>query len=272
MATDIAFALAALALLGKRVPLTLKVFLTALAVIDDLAAIVVIAVFYTEKLSLGYLAAALGTFAVMAVLNVRYRVMALAPYLVGGAALWFFMLKSGVHATIAGVLLAFAIPFTSTVDDAASPSHRLENFLHKPVAFVVLPVFALANTAIFIQAGWYQQILGANAAGIILGLVLGKPVGITLASYLAVKTGFCRLPPDLGWPEILGAGMLGGIGFTMSIFIANLAFPGNVVLIDASIGAILIASMMSGLAGYCWLRWSRTPRPSARDSAAAPRD
>ena len=260
MATDIAFALAVLALLGERVPLSLKVFLTALAVMDDLAAIVVIAIFYTEKLSVPYLAAALGTFGVLVLLNVRYRVMTLAPYLVGGAALWFFMLKSGVHPTIAGVLLAFAIPFTSIGDDQASPSHRLEDFLHKPVAFVVLPIFALANTAIFVEPGWYRQLLGANGAGIVIGLVLGKPLGITLASYLSVRTGLCRLPPDLGWGQILGAGMLGGIGFTMSILIANLAFPGNTVMIDASIGAVLVGSAVSGIAGYCWLRWFAVPR------------
>jgi len=260
MATDIAFALAALALLGKRVPLSLKVFLTALAVIDDLVAIVVIALFYTQKLSLGYLVAALATFAAMAVLKMRYRVMALAPYLAGGSALWFFMLRSGVHATIAGVLLAFAIPFTSTVDDAASPSHRLEGYLHKPVAFVVLPIFALANTAIFIQPDWYQPALIANAAGIVLGLFVGKPIGIVLASYLAVRMGLCRLPPDLALRGVAGAGMLGGIGFSMSIFIATLAFQDNIVLIDASIGAILIASLASGVLGYCLLRWLALPR------------
>jgi Na+:H+ antiporter, NhaA family len=260
MATDIAFALAVLALLGERVPLSLKVFLTALAVMDDLAAIAVIALFYTGTLSLPYLAAALGTCAMLILLNVRYRVMALTPYLVGGAAMWFFLLKSGVHATIAGVLLAFAIPFSSTEEDEASPSHRLENFLHKPVAFVVLPLFALANTAIFVQPGGHQQLLAVNVAGIVLGLLVGKPVGITLASYLSVRSGLCRLPPDLGWRQIGGAGMLGGVGFTMSIFIANLAFAGDALLIDASVVAVLIASLAAGVLGYSWLRWSAPPR------------
>ena len=146
MATDIAFALGVLALLGSRVPASLKVFLTALAVMDDLAAIVLIAIFYTAQFSLAYLLGAIAVFAALLLLNFRFRVMALTPYLVGGALMWFLMLKSGVHATIAGVLLAFAIPYSAKQDDATSPSHRLEHLLHKPVAFVILPIFALANT------------------------------------------------------------------------------------------------------------------------------
>lgn len=253
MATDIAFALGVLALLGSRVPASLKVFLTALAVMDDLAAIAVIAIFYTEKLSLPYLLGALAVFAALVAMN-RLRVMAMAPYLAGGAILWFLMLKSGVHATIAGVLLAFAIPFTGRSEDEASPSHRLEHLLHKPVAFAILPVFALANTGIVIGANWLDGLLGANGLGIIAGLALGKPAGITLACLAAVAVGICKLPADLGWRHVFGAGLLGGIGFTMSIFIANLAFPGQAGLVDASKMAILAASVISGVAGYLWLR------------------
>jgi NhaA family Na+:H+ antiporter len=254
MATDIAFALGVLALLGARVPASLKIFLTALAVMDDLGAIVVIAVFYSSGLAWTWLLAALATFGALLLLNRRLRVTALAPYLLGGALMWFCMLQSGVHATIAGVLLAFAIPYSARQDDAASPSHRLEHALHAPVAFLVLPVFALANTGIAIDAGWEHALLSANSLGIIGGLVLGKPLGICLASMLAIVTGLCRLPADLGWRHLLGAGFLGGIGFTMSIFITNLAFAGDAHLVAASKMAILVASLAAGLAGFAWLR------------------
>jgi NhaA family Na+:H+ antiporter len=254
MATDIAFALGALALLGSRIPASLKVFLTALAVMDDLGAIVVIAVFYSTQFSLGYLLAALAVLGVLVVLNVRFRVMVLWPYLLGGAVMWVLMLKSGVHATIAGVLLAFAIPFSPEPEDRESPSHCLESFLHLPVAFIILPVFALANTAIVIADGWQSTLLSSNSLGIISGLVLGKPLGIVLFSLLAVSIGLCRLPDDLKWPHLLGAGMLGGIGFTMSIFIANLAFIGQPEVIDSSKMAIMLASLAAGGLGYLWLR------------------
>jgi Na+:H+ antiporter, NhaA family len=259
MATDIAFALGVLALLGSRIPASLKVFLTALAVMDDLGAIVVIAVFYTAQFSLAYLLAALAVFAVLVALNRVFKVMALLPYLLGGALMWFLMFKSGVHATIAGVLLAFAIPFSSAADDEESPSHRLEHRLHKPVAFLILPIFALANTGIVIGSGWQQDLLNANSTGILGGLVLGKPLGITLLSFLAVAVGICRLPTDLQWRHLFGAGLLGGIGFTMSIFITNLAFAGNAEFINASKIAILAASLSAGLLGFLWLRFfSRT--------------
>lgn len=255
MATDIAFALGVLALLGKRIPSSLKVFLTALAVMDDLGAIIVIALFYTAHVALGYLLAALGVFALLIVLNRGFRVMSLAPYLLGGAVMWFLMLKSGVHATIAGVLLAFAIPFSAKADDEESPSHRLEHFLHKPVAFLILPIFALANTGIVIGSGWQEELMSSNSAGIIGGLVIGKPLGITLVTFLAVAIGLCRLPGDLRWSHVFGAGLLGGIGFTMSIFITNLAFAGNADLINASKMAILIASLSAGVSGFLWLRY-----------------
>ena len=265
MATDIAFALGVLALLGSRVPASLKVFLTALAVMDDLGAIVVIAVFYTAQFSLTYLLGALAVFGTLVVFNRIFRVMSLLPYLIGGALMWFLMFKSGVHATIAGVLLAFAIPFSAKVDDEISPSHRLEHFLHKPVAFLILPIFALANTGIVISSGWQQELLSANSAGIIGGLVLGKSLGITLLCFIAVTFGICRLPADLGWRHIIGAGMLGGIGFTMSIFITNLAFTGSPATVNASKMAILLASLAAGVFGFLWLRFQS---PAAKNAAA----
>jgi NhaA family Na+:H+ antiporter len=254
MATDIAFALGVLALLGRRVPASLKVFLTALAVMDDLGAIIVIAIFYTAKLSVAYLIGALAVFGLLVALNRLFRMMSLVPYLLGGALMWFLMLKSGVHATIAGVLLAFAIPFSAKEDDTESPSHKLEHLLHRPVAFIILPIFALANTGIVIGSDWAQNLTGANSMGIIGGLVLGKPIGITLLCFVAVSIGICRLPLDLKWRHVFGAGLLGGIGFTMSIFITNLAFVGSAETINASKMAILLASLTAGTIGFLWLK------------------
>jgi NhaA family Na+:H+ antiporter len=254
MATDIAFALGVLALLGSRVPASLKVFLTALAVMDDLGAIIVIAVFYTAKLSISYLVGAIAIFGLLVTINRLFRVMNLTPYLIGGVLMWVLMLKSGVHATIAGVLLAFAIPFTNKEDDEESPSHRLEHFLHKPVAFIILPIFALANTGIVLGAGALQSLSANNSLGIMSGLLVGKPIGITLLSFTAVSFGVCRLPLDLNWQHVFGAGLLGGIGFTMSIFIANLAFVGEADVINASKMAILLASLTAGTIGFLWLK------------------
>jgi len=268
MATDIAFALGVLAILGSRVPASLKIFLTALAVIDDLCAIVVIAVFYTAKFSVWYLVGALLVWALLFCLNRFFKVLSLAPYLIGGALMWFLMLKSGVHATIAGVLLAFTIPFSTTEDDAESPSHRLEHALHKPVAFFILPIFALCNTGIVIGADWAQSLTGANSAGIIGGLILGKPLGITLLSFFAVAAGICRLPLDLNWRHVFGAGILGGIGFTMSIFITNLAFVGSAETINASKMAILLASLTAGTIGFLWLKLLGKPEDSDEDMDA----
>jgi NhaA family Na+:H+ antiporter len=252
MATDIAFALSVLALLGSRVPASLKIFLTAVAVIDDLCAIIIIAVFYTSNLSLLYLALSLGVFCVLAILN-RFRVYSLIPYLLGGAIMWFLMLQSGVHATIAGVLLAFTIPFTAIRDDKKSPSYVLEHFLHKPVAFFIMPVFALANTGIIIGANWASSLSSPNSLGIITGLLIGKVIGVSLLSFIAVKTGVCRLPLSLNWKHIIGAGFLAGIGFTMSIFITNLAFKTDAELINSSIMATLLTSLGAGIIGYIWL-------------------
>jgi Na+:H+ antiporter, NhaA family len=256
MATDVAFALGVLALLGKRIPDALKVFVVAFAVMDDLFAIMVIALFYTSQVSLGYMMAACAVWLLLVVLNRIFRVMSLAPYLLGGALMWFLMLQSGVHATVTGVLLAFAIPFSAKAEDQASPSHRLEQYLHKPVAFFVLPVFALANTAIMVGVDGLQQFLSANSLGIAAGLLVGKPLGITLACCVAVALGICRLPPEVTWRHMVGAGILGGIGFTMSIFIANLAFADQAGLVNASKLAILWASLLAGLLGFVWLRWS----------------
>lgn len=261
MATDIAFALGALALLGNRIPTSLKVLLTAIAVMDDLGAIIVIAVFYTSKLSISYLIAAMVVFAILIMLN-RLRVMRLLPYILGGILMWFLMLKSGIHATITGVLLAFTIPFTNKSEDEKSPSYNLEHFLHKPVAFIILPIFALANTGIIIGVDWHQSIFSANSMGILVGLVLGKPIGITLLSFLAVLTGVCRLPGDLTWRHVIGIGMLGGIGFTMSIFITNLAFADAPDIINSSKMAILLASLCAGFFGFVWLKFT-SAKPSA---------
>ena len=260
MATDIAFALGVLALLGNRIPASLKVFVVAFAVIDDLGAIIVIALFYTAKLSVWYFAGAMAVLALLVVLNRVFRIMSLVPYLLGGALMWFLMLKSGIHATIAGVMLAFAIPFSAKDEDTASPSHRLEHFLHKPVAFVILPIFALANTGIPIGADWVQSLASTNSAGIMAGLLVGKPLGVTLLCLVAVTSGICHLPPDLKWGHVIGAGIIGGIGFTMSIFITNLAFAGNAETINASKMAILLASLVAGVIGFVWLRF--TPKPA----------
>jgi NhaA family Na+:H+ antiporter len=215
-ATDIAFALGILSLLGSRVPMSLKVFLTALAVIDDLCAILIIAIFYTKTILFFNLAISLGVFAFLLVLN-RLKVRNLIPYLVGGVVMWYFMLNSGVHATITGVLLAFALPFGN--GDKKSTSYILQHFLHKPVAFIILPIFALANTAIILSNDIGGVLSEDYSIGIALGLIVGKPLGIFALSFLAVSFGICKLPSDLNWKSILGAGFLGGVGFTMAIFI-----------------------------------------------------
>jgi len=265
MATDIAFALGVLALLGNRVPASLKIFLAALAVIDDLGAIIVIAVFYTAKLSTAYLFGAFVVFGILFLLK-KTGVVSLVLYLLGGALMWFLMLKSGVHATIAGVLLAFTIPFSVKEEDENSPSHRLEHFLHKPVAFVILPVFALCNTGIVVGADALQNLPTANSAGIIAGLLFGKPLGITLVCFIVVSLGICRLPLDLNWKHVFGAGILGGIGFTMSIFITNLAFVGEANIINISKMAILLASLIAGTAGFLWLKILGKPESSDEDT------
>lgn len=250
MATDIAFAIGILSLLGNRVPASLKILLTAFAVIDDLGAIVVIALFYTSSLVLGNLFISLAVFGLLLLLN-RWKVRAMPLYLAGGVVMWYFMLHSGVHATITGVLLAFAIPFGKGSENA--PSYRLQHFLHKPVAFFILPVFALANTCIPIAADWQAGLSTPGSIGIFAGLIVGKPAGILLFCFVAVALGFCALPQGVKWKHVLGVGMLGGIGFTMSIFITLLAYT-DAVLINESKIAILFASLVSGIIGFLWLK------------------
>jgi NhaA family Na+:H+ antiporter len=257
MATDIAFALGTLAILGSRVPASLKVFVAALAIIDDLGAIVIIALFYVSDFSLLYLMLALGIFAGLLVLN-RLRVHRLPFYLIPGIIMWYFMLKSGVHATLAGVLLAFAIPFAN--GDEKSPSYKLQHFLHRPVAFIILPLFALANTSIALTGNWIDGLATSNSLGIFAGLLIGKPLGITLFSFLAIKIGLSGLPNTASWKHIIGAGFLGGIGFTMSIFITLLAFD-NREIIQSSKITILLSSILAGTVGFLILR--REPVESA---------
>ncbi len=250
MATDIAFAVGAISLLGNKVPTALKVFLMALAIIDDLGAIIVIAVFYTSSISFLNLVLALAIFGALLILN-RLKVHNLIPYLIGGIVMWYFMHHSGVHATITGVLLAFAIPFGN--GDERSPSYGLQHFLHKPVAFFILPLFAFANTCISIDGSWYQNLAQPASLGVLAGLVIGKPLGICLFALTAITFKISSLG-DLKWKHIIGAGMLAGIGFTMSIFITLLAYD-QASEINQSKIAILIASLIAGIAGFIWLKF-----------------
>ncbi|MGB3453295.1 MAG: Na+/H+ antiporter NhaA [Moheibacter sp.] len=252
MATDIAFALAVLSLLGNRVPLALKVFLTALAVIDDLGAILIIAIFYTKTLFLTNLLIALGIYAVLIILN-RMKIKNLIPYLIGGVAMWYFMLNSGVHATITGVLLAFAIPFGDGGE--SSSSYKLQHFLHIPVAFIILPIFALANTAIVLNGDLSEIITQPYSIGIAAGLIIGKPLGIFLLTFIGCKTGLFKLPDGINWSRIIGVGFLAGIGFTMSVFITLLAFEDGLIINNSKL-VILISSLTAGIIGFLILKKS----------------
>jgi NhaA family Na+:H+ antiporter len=251
MATDIAFAIGILSLLGSRVPVSLKIFLTALAVMDDLGAILVIAIFYTTSIDYLNLIIAFAIMGGLFILN-RRKVRNLIPYLIGGLAMWYFMLNSGVHATITGVLLAFVIPFGD--GGKKTLSYKLQHFLHKPVAFLILPLFAIANTCIAIAPDWQEGLIETNSIGILLGLIIGKPLGIFLLSLVGVSLGLCALPKDLKWKHIIGAGMLGGIGFTMSIFITLLAYDDLEIITNSKI-AVLIASIIAGTSGFFWLKF-----------------
>lgn len=250
MATDIAFALGALSLLGSRIPTSLKIFLTALAIIDDLGAIIVIAIFYTSNFSFLYLALALGIFVMLIVFN-RAGIHSLPLYLIPGVLMWYLMLQSGIHAAIAGVLLAFAIPFRD--GGAESPSYKLQHFLHKPVAFIIMPLFALVNTGISFLGMLPSDLLTRNTFGILIGLVIGKPLGIVTFSMLAIKMRLSALPEGVFVRHLIGAGFLGGIGFTMSIFITLLAFD-QAALVQSSKIAIILASLFAGLIGYVILQ------------------
>lgn len=253
MATDIAFALGILSLAGNRVPASLKVFLTALAVIDDLFAIIVIAVFYTDNLVPLFLMGAVAIFIALLALNFVFRVKNIFPYIGLGLILWWMMLNSGIHATIAGVLLALTIPFSDSEAEENSPSHKLENYLHQPVAFIIVPIFALINSGVVIGCDAIGSLSQPNSLGIALGLILGKPIGIFTATFAFVRLKLGMLADEVTFKHILGAGMMGGIGFTMSIFITNLAFPGDADLINSSKMSILAGSLISAIAGYSWL-------------------
>lgn len=250
MATDIAFALGVLALLGDRVPPSLKIFLAAFAIIDDLGAIVIIALFYSQGFSLPFFALGLIIFLGLLLLN-RTGVRQLSLYLIAGAVMWYCLLRSGVHATLAGVLLAFAIPFDG--GDTQSPSTRLLHVLHKPVSFLVMPIFALANTGVVFSGEALAGLLSLNSLGIFLGLVVGKPLGIVLFAGAAVKTKLAQLPEHASWCHLFGVGLLGGIGFTMSIFIALLAFHEPHVIAQAKL-TVLLSSLVSGGLGFWFLR------------------
>ena len=250
MATDIAFALGILSLLGNKVPTSLKIFLTALAVIDDLGAILVIAIFYTKTLLWTNLLIALGIWLLLFILG-KLKVRNLIPYLIGGVAMWYFMLHSGVHATITGVLLAFAIPFGNGGEK--STSYILQHFLHKPVAFIILPIFALANTAIFLSGNPFNALTENYSIGVAIGLLIGKPLGIFLLTFIATKIGICKLPIDLNWKNIWGAGILGGVGFTMSIFITLLAYNDATIINNTKL-TILLSSLIAGVIGLLVLK------------------
>jgi len=250
MATDIAFALAIIALLGKSVPASLKIFLAALAIADDLGAILVIAIFYTAQIHWDYLLMAGGVFAFLLALN-YFKITSLWFYLIPGLFLWYFVHHSGIHATIAGVLLAFTIPTNDTIIE--SPLEKLEHFLTTPVNFLIMPIFALANTNITFQKEMVNGLISPLGFGIICGLFLGKTIGVTLFSWFAVKIKLAKLPSGANWKHVAGVGMLAGIGFTMSIFISLLSFTNMDHIIEAKF-AILCASIISGLFGFIYLK------------------
>lgn len=262
MATDIAFAIGILSLLGNRVPPSLKVFLTAVAVIDDLGAIIVIAIFYTSDLSLINLLFVLIIFTALILLS-RFKVKFFWVYLIGGVAMWYFMVHSGIHATLAGILLAIALPFENGKESGLS--YKVQSWLNRPVAFIVLPLFALANTAIVFGVNWDTGLLERESLGIVTGLFIGKPIGIMLFSFLAISLGVAKLPGRLKWKHLFGAGLLAGIGFTMSIFITLLAFDSQHLITESKI-SILLASLLSGFAGYAWLSFVlKSPRSKERN-------
>ena len=249
MATDIAFALGILSLLGDKVPTGLKIFLAALAIVDDLIAILIIAIFYSSDLHFLYLGYAGALFVLLIVFN-RMGVKNLLFYLIPGVVIWYFIHHSGIHATIAGVLVAITLPTND--DDTDSPLEKLEHALTSPVNFVIMPIFALVNTNITFESSMIQGLTSNLGLGIILGLFLGKPIGIFAMSWLSVKLKIAALPESTTWLHVLGLGLLGGIGFTMSIFIALLSFQ-DVYHQNEAKFAILIASTIAGIAGFCLL-------------------
>jgi len=261
-ATDIAFAMGVLALLGNRVPSALKLFLLTLAIIDDMGAIVIIALFYTADLSLTSLGVAAVALVGLAILN-RRNVLSIVPYALIGLVMWAAVLKSGVHATLAGVLVAMFIPLRTNSAEGTSPLEKLEHDLHPSVAFGILPLFAFMNTGIPLEGLTWQSLLAPVPLGIAAGLFLGNQFGVFGFSWVAVKLGLGKLPAGTNWVQLYGVALLCGIGFTMSLFISSLAFEkgGSAIPVDDRIG-ILVGSILSAVAGYLVLRWV-TPRPQA---------
>jgi NhaA family Na+:H+ antiporter len=261
-ATDIAFALGVLSLLGSRVPASLKIFLAALAIIDDLGAILIIALFYTDHLTLWALGGAAAALAVLVAMN-RLKVASLWPYLLVGAVLWFLFLKSGVHATLSGVILAMTIPITKSParpDDEDSPLHRLEHGLNPWVAYLVVPVFGFANAGVALGGVGAAALVAPATLGAALGLFVGKQLGVFGFSLVAIKLGWARRPSGASWPQLYGVAALCGIGFTMSLFINNLAFDTPLLQDETKIG-VLAGSVLSALLG--WLIFGLSRKPAA---------
>lgn len=249
MATDIAFALAVISMLGSRVPASLKIFLAALAIVDDLLAILVIAFFYSGELHYTYLFVALGIFLLLLAFN-KLGVKNILFYVIPGIFMWYFIHHSGIHATIAGVLTAMTLP--TTPDDTESPLEKLEHMLVKPVNFIIIPIFAFVNTAIILHAEMIGGLTSRMGLGIILGLFIGKSLGILFTCWICVKSKLANLPEGAGWKHIFGVGLLGGIGFTMSIFVAMLSFQDPLHVEEAKL-AVLVASLLCGILGYMYL-------------------
>ncbi|MCG7393561.1 Na+/H+ antiporter NhaA [Microvirga sp. ACRRW] len=269
-ATDIAFALGVLAVLGSRVPTSLKIFLTALAILDDLGAIVIIALFYTSDLSLAMLGAAALCLLALVAFN-RLGVTRLVPYLIVGAVLWFFVLKSGIHATLAGVTLALTIPLhpdpkKTRAED--SPLHRLEHALHRPVAFGIIPIFGLANAGVSLSGLSFDALLSPLPLGIAMGLFIGKQVGVFSFSWLAFKLDWADVPAGATRLQCYGVALLCGIGFTMSLFIGALAFPTQPELNDATKIGVLMGSVLSALTGYALLSFAPREKLQTRDASS----
>jgi NhaA family Na+:H+ antiporter len=257
-ATDIAFALGILSLLGKRVPVSLKLFLMALAIIDDLGAIVIIALFYTSDLSVISIVVSSFSLAVLFVMN-KMGVVKKAAYILVGIVLWVSVLKSGVHATLAGVALAFFIPLNSTTKDGErfSMAKELEHDLHYWVAFLILPLFAFVNAGVSLKGISASDMLSTVPVGIMLGLFIGKQVGVFGFSFIAIKLGLASLPKESSWMQLYGLAVLTGIGFTMSLFVDSLAYNDTEIFHYADKLAILLGSFISGLVGYAVLRYSK---------------
>lgn len=260
MATDIAFALAIISMLGKNVPVSLKIFLAALAIVDDLGAIAVIALFYTDQIHWMYLGLS-GLMVLLLILLNYFKVTRLIFYIIPGILLWYFMHHSGIHATIAGVLLAFSIP-TNISTTEISPLEKMEQKLHLPVNFMIMPLFALANTNIMFKSGMVEGLFSSLGYGIIFGLILGKLLGISLFSWIFIKLKISSLPDKSTWPQMLGTALLAGIGFTMSIFIALLSFKGQAEIQDEAKFAILVASIISGVSGFLLLKFLGKKEPA----------